>query len=201
MATTTNYGWTTPDDTDLVKDGASAIRTLGSAIDTSLVDLRGGTSAQFLAKASNTDMDFTWRSTGQVVTATASLNQTTTSTTFVDVTSMSATITPTSTNSRILVNFSFQGGASGAANGVATQAFFQVVRTSTGIYTVSPYIYSPTLSNELLVNNAINMLIVDSPATTSAITYKLQAREDTSGTPSAVYIGGTGVIILTEILS
>jgi hypothetical protein len=37
MATTTNYNWTTPDDTDLVKDGAAAIRTLGSSIDTSLV--------------------------------------------------------------------------------------------------------------------------------------------------------------------
>jgi len=36
MATTTNYGWTTPDDTALVKDGASAIRTLGSSIDTTL---------------------------------------------------------------------------------------------------------------------------------------------------------------------
>ncbi len=36
MATTTNYGWTTPDDTSLVKDGAAAIRTLGSSIDTSL---------------------------------------------------------------------------------------------------------------------------------------------------------------------
>jgi len=36
MATTSNYGWTTPDDSSLVKDGASAIRTLGSAIDTSL---------------------------------------------------------------------------------------------------------------------------------------------------------------------
>ena len=36
MATTTNNGWTTPDDTALVKDGASAIRTLGSAIDTTL---------------------------------------------------------------------------------------------------------------------------------------------------------------------
>jgi hypothetical protein len=37
MATTTNYGWATPDDTDLVKDGAAAIRTLGSSIDTSFV--------------------------------------------------------------------------------------------------------------------------------------------------------------------
>jgi hypothetical protein len=36
MPTTTNYGWTTPADTDLVKDGALAIRTLGSAIDTTV---------------------------------------------------------------------------------------------------------------------------------------------------------------------
>lgn len=60
MATTTNFGWETPDDTDLVKDGAAAIRTLGSAIDTSLVDLKGGTIGQVLSKNSNTDMDFTW---------------------------------------------------------------------------------------------------------------------------------------------
>jgi hypothetical protein len=36
MATTTNNGWETPDDTDLVKDGALAMRTLGQAIDTSV---------------------------------------------------------------------------------------------------------------------------------------------------------------------
>ena len=60
MATTTNFGWETPDDTDLVKDGAAAIRTLGSAIDTSLLDLKGGTSGQVLSKNSNSDMDFTW---------------------------------------------------------------------------------------------------------------------------------------------
>jgi hypothetical protein len=36
MATTTNYGWTTPDDTDLVKNGADAIRVLGASIDTSM---------------------------------------------------------------------------------------------------------------------------------------------------------------------
>ena len=57
MATTTNFGWTTPNDTDLVKDGASAIRTLGSAIDTSMMDLKGGTLGQILVKNSGTDMD------------------------------------------------------------------------------------------------------------------------------------------------
>jgi hypothetical protein len=54
MATTTNYGWTTPDDTDLVKDGAAAIRTLGTSIDTSFAAdegdlLVGGTSDIFEA--------------------------------------------------------------------------------------------------------------------------------------------------------
>ena len=60
MANTTNFGWETPDDTDLVKDGAAAIRTLGSSIDTSMMDLKGGTTGQVLSKTSNTDMDFTW---------------------------------------------------------------------------------------------------------------------------------------------
>jgi len=60
MANTTNFGWETPDDTDLVKDGAAAIRTLAGAIDTSMVDLKGGTTGQVLSKATNTDMDFTW---------------------------------------------------------------------------------------------------------------------------------------------
>jgi hypothetical protein len=60
VATTTNFGWTTPDNTGYVKDGALAIRTLGSAIDSSMVDLKGGASGQYLKKASATDMDFQW---------------------------------------------------------------------------------------------------------------------------------------------
>ena len=61
MATTTpNFGWAVPTSTDLVKDGAVAIETLGDSIDASLVDLKGGTTGQVLSKASNTDMDFTW---------------------------------------------------------------------------------------------------------------------------------------------
>jgi hypothetical protein len=60
MATSPLFGWEEPDDTDLVKDGAAAIRTLGNAIDTSMGDLLGGTTGQVLSKASNTNMDFTW---------------------------------------------------------------------------------------------------------------------------------------------
>ena len=63
MATTTpNFGWAVPTSTDLVKDGAVAIETLGDAIDASLVDLKGGTTGQVLKKNTNTDMDFIWSS-------------------------------------------------------------------------------------------------------------------------------------------
>jgi len=58
--TTTNFGWTVPSDTDLVKDGAAAIRTALGGVDTSMVDLKGGTTGQVLSKASGTDLDFTW---------------------------------------------------------------------------------------------------------------------------------------------
>lgn len=58
--TTTNFGWTVPSDTDLVKDGAAAIRTALGGVDTSFVDLKGGTTGQILSKASGTDLDYTW---------------------------------------------------------------------------------------------------------------------------------------------
>jgi hypothetical protein len=58
--TTTNFGWDIPQSTDLVKDGATAIAALGQDIDTAFVDLKGGTTGQVLAKASGTDLDFSW---------------------------------------------------------------------------------------------------------------------------------------------
>ena len=64
MATTTpNFGWAVPTSSDLVKNGATAIETLGDSIDASMVDLRGGTVGQTLVKASATEMDFAWSST------------------------------------------------------------------------------------------------------------------------------------------
>jgi hypothetical protein len=60
MATSPNFGWLEPDNTDLVKNGALAIRTAVNAIDASMAELKGGTTGQVLSKTSNTDMDFTW---------------------------------------------------------------------------------------------------------------------------------------------
>jgi len=74
MATTTNYGWTTPDDTDLVKDGAAAIRTLGSSVDTTTKNLNPQTTTGALAYRSataNVNTALPIGSTGQVLTVAA----------------------------------------------------------------------------------------------------------------------------------
>jgi len=87
--TTTNFGWDIPQSTDLVKDGATAIAALGQDIDTALIDLKGGTTGQVLAKASNTNLDFTWTSSTnkivQVLSTTKTDTFSTSSTSYVDV--------------------------------------------------------------------------------------------------------------------
>lgn len=61
MASTTNYSWTTPDDTALVKDGAAAIRSLGTAIDTTVFNNAGAAIAKTIVDAK-----------GDIIAATAS---------------------------------------------------------------------------------------------------------------------------------
>ena len=71
MATTTNYGWTTPDDTALVKDGASAIRSLGTAIDTTTKNLNPETTLgdiSYRSSTANTKTRLAIGTTGQVLT-------------------------------------------------------------------------------------------------------------------------------------
>jgi hypothetical protein len=73
MATTTNYGWTTPDDTALVKDGAAAIRTLGSSVDTTTKALNPSTTLgdiEYRSSTANTNTRLGIGSTGQVLTVT-----------------------------------------------------------------------------------------------------------------------------------
>ena len=51
-----------PTNTDLVSQLPADFEVFGQAVDTSLADLRGGTTGQVLSKTTNTDMDFTWTS-------------------------------------------------------------------------------------------------------------------------------------------
>jgi hypothetical protein len=134
MATTPNFSWPTPDNTDLVKNGALAIRTLGDAIDASLVDLEGGTTGQVLSKTSNTDMDFTWVTTDD---ANAIQNA------IVDAKGDLIAATANDTPARLAVgaNNSLLTAASGEATGLKYA----------GLWTT----YTPTLSGITLGNGSI----------------------------------------------
>ena len=61
MANPTNpFSWQMPMASDLVTDLPADFEIFGQAVATSLADLLGGTTGQVLAKATNTNMDFTW---------------------------------------------------------------------------------------------------------------------------------------------
>jgi hypothetical protein len=57
---TSNFNWQMPTNSDLVTDLPADFEVFGQAVDTSLADLKGGTTGQILSKATNTDMDFVW---------------------------------------------------------------------------------------------------------------------------------------------
>ena len=57
---TTNFGWVMPTSSSLVTNLPADFNTFGQAVDTSMAELKGGTTGQILSKTSATDMDFTW---------------------------------------------------------------------------------------------------------------------------------------------
>jgi hypothetical protein len=74
MANTTNYNWETPDDTDLVKDGAAAIRTLGSSVDTTTKALNPSTTLgdiEYRSSTANTNPRLAIGTTGQILSVVA----------------------------------------------------------------------------------------------------------------------------------
>lgn len=70
---TTNFGWVMPTSTDLVTDLPADFAVFGQGVDTTMADLKGGTTGQILSKATSTDMDFTWidATTGDIIGVTA----------------------------------------------------------------------------------------------------------------------------------
>jgi hypothetical protein len=57
---TSNFGWVMPASTSLVTNLPADFNVFGQAVDTSMSQLKGGTTGQILSKTSSTDMAFTW---------------------------------------------------------------------------------------------------------------------------------------------
>jgi len=149
MATTTNYGWTTPDDTALVKDGAAAIRTLGTSADTTVKNLNPETTLGDIAyrsSSSNVNTRLGIGSSGQVLTVAAGVPSwatpaTSPLTTKGDIFSFStvAARLPVGTNNYVLTADSAEAtGLKWAASGGFTTATFYDLKsdgTSAGTFT------------------------------------------------------------------
>jgi hypothetical protein len=131
----------------------------------------------------------------QVVSATTSTNATSTSSSLAT-TGLSATITPQSTTSKILVFASMTGGKTAA---VTTGIEFAFLRGATNILTFAKFAGYTTSSTD--TNFGITGIVFDSPATTSATTYAVHfARSVGTGTVEVQQGNNTtSTLILCEV--
>ena len=281
MANTTNYNWETPDDTDLVKDGAAAIRTLGSSVDTTTKALNPSTTLgdiEYRSATANTNTRLgigttgqvltvaggvpTWATsddanaiqnalltttgdtiyasgastparlgigtTGQVLTvaggvpswatpaggggkvlqvvqATTATQVVVASTTMTD-SGLSASITPSSATSRILIIATQGSEISRQASDSGAQ--YRIMRDATQIWTTGTSSYNwwylpGTTATQLTRELFQTISYIDSPSSTSSITYKTQgaAYQSTNSGKITFQSGGgqTSTIILMEI--
>lgn len=131
----------------------------------------------------------------QVVTATDETQRDTTSTTFTDITGLSVAITPSATSSKVLVMCTTVG----YSGNTVEASEFTLLRGSTNIgASGSGEIGRIYGAND--IHSSITMIVLDSPSTTSATTYKAQFRRSgSSGTASANYSNTLGTITVMEI--
>jgi hypothetical protein len=174
---------------------------------TNLVRIWNGTAWKTLSYS-----DYTSGSVIQLTSVTKTDTFTASTTTYTDITGMSASITPTSASSKVFVLVNIQG----ANNVDVDTATMRLMRDSTAIAigdaagsrVVGTAALSGGADPNVMSTNSISFL--DSPATTSATTYKIQGRSnqtaaaffinrsrfDTDGT---VAVRGVSTITLMEI--
>lgn len=235
MATTTpNYGWSVPESTDLVKDGATAIELLGDSIDSTTKDLNPSTTEgdiEYRSATADTNARLAIGTAGQVlqvnsgatapewatfaagggkvlqvVSATNATSTSINTSTFTD-TSLSVTITPSAATSKILIMVIQGWKATRSDSGIDFS--FRLNRDATTVYAPHSTTLTITWGFSYSGVTAINayqgimpITYLDSPSSTSALTYKTQGMLRTtsnSGTLTIQPDGFTSSIIAMEI--
>ena len=179
MGTTPTYSWPYPEATDPVANGAQDIQDLALAVESTVSGITGGKILQ-------------------VVTNTYATSTATTSTSYVD-SGLDATITPTSATSTIVVQ-TF-GRYSAYRLGVPAGLGLRLLRDATTLDTWPDLTYADIGGIGLLVlQDGHSVVYEDSPATTSAVTYKIQFNSVTSSCTATAQAGNTtSTMMLLEV--
>jgi len=197
----------------VTKSGApSPLTTKGDLYTYSTTDARlgVGTNGQTLVADSTAATGLAWASPAgggkiaQVVQGASAGFTSITTTSFMD-TGMSVTITPSSATSKVMI---FAYGTSGLDLTADNQREMsaQIERGGTSVWNPSRVINSK-LSGGIYPNGGgtvtpFTIIYLDSPATTSAITYKLQMKVNATASTSAYFCnGGTGIMQAMEVLA
>lgn len=161
-----------------------------------------GTNGQVLMADSTAATGLKWATAGgggkvlQVVNVTPTTTFSTTSGTLVDATNYTVSITPTSASSRIFVVFNCMSQVYG--NSANNQyGAFKILRDSTTVYGEGTYCGMALASTQNMeFASRFGAEFMDSPATTSTITYKIQVKNFSGGT---VIVGTPSSLTLFEI--
>ena len=130
----------------------------------------------------------------QVIQATAASQVNVSTTTFTD-TGLSVTITPSLNTSRVMIIATHSGSGKDTGD---TSATFRLMRDATSIGTLAAIV--GTTGSPLTNISNVTISFVDTPATTSAITYKTQLNSASNTAKAFTGAGsGTSTIIAMEI--